>query len=324
MNVPARLRDLRWAGVQLSGVATVAMLVVAVAVNTALQPNFWGGYALTSNFATFVPLVAIAIGQTVVVLSGGLDLSLGAQVTLASVVAVQVVDGRLDRLPLAAAAALGVGMACGALNGLVVALLRLQPIVATFATSFVFSGLALVVLPTPGGSVPIEVTTAYRDSVLGVPVALLAIVGLALLWRVLRGHRVLRHVYAVGGDAEAAYASLVPVTRTRVWAYVLGGLFAALSALAVLANTGSGDPFVGNELTLASVAAVVLGGTALAGGRGGAGGSILGAMVLALVTNIVFFADVPTTYRQLVNGAVIILALALAGIPALQKRRPAA
>ncbi|WP_205629504.1 ABC transporter permease [Jiangella muralis] len=310
-------------GVQLSGLATVAMLVVAVAVNASLQPNFWDSYALTSNFATFVPLVAIAVGQTIVVLSGGLDLSLGAQVTLASVVAVRIVDGSLDRYPLAVAAALGVGLACGALNGLVVALLRLQPIVATFATSFVYSGLALVVLPTPGGSVPFEVTTAYRDSVLGVPVALLLIVALALLWLVLRRHRVMRHVYAVGGDADAAYASLVPVARTRVWAYVLGGLFAALSALAILANTGSGDPFVGNELTLASVAAVVIGGTALAGGRGGAGGSVIGAIVLALVANIIFFADVPTDYRQLVNGAVIILALALAGIPALQKRRAA-
>ncbi|MFI7609990.1 ABC transporter permease [Nonomuraea terrae] len=318
------LRGVRLPAVQLSGAATVGMLVVAVIVNSALQPNFWSGYALTSNFATFVPLVAIAVGQTIVVLSGGIDLSLGAQVTLASVVAVQVVDGQLDRLPQAVAAALGVGLVCGALNGLVVALVRLQPIVATFATSFVFSGLALVVLPTPGGSVPLEVTTAYRAAVLGLPVALLAILGLALLWWALRRHRVLRHVYAVGGDPEAAYASLVPVARTRVSAYVLGGLFAALAALAVLANTGSGDPFVGNELTLASVAAVVIGGTSLAGGRGGAGGSILGAIVLALVTNIVFFADVPTTYRQLVNGAVIILALALAGIPALQKRRPAA
>ncbi|WP_166345750.1 ABC transporter permease [Phytoactinopolyspora limicola] len=313
-----RLRD-----IQVSGTATVAMLVVVIAVNVALQPNFFDQYALTSNFATFVPLVAIAVGQTIVVLSGGIDLSLGAQVTLASVVTVQLTDGELGNLPLALTAGLGVGVACGLFNGLVVVVARLQPIVATFATSFVFSGLALVVLPRPGGTMPSEFTSGYRDSVLGVPVALLAILAIAAGWLLLRRHRVTRHIYAVGGNAEAAFASLVPVARTRITAYVIAGMFASVSAFAILANTGAGDPFIGNELTLTSVAAVVIGGTALRGGRGGAIGSILGAIILALVSNIVFFADVPSTYRQLANGLVVILALALAGIPALQKRRSA-
>lgn len=296
------------------------LLALAVAVNALIQPNFFSSYSIRSNFASFTPLVATAIGQTIIVLGGGIDLSIGAIVTLVSVVTVVLMDGQLANLPLALAIGLGVGAACGLVNGLVVAALRLQPIVATFATSFVWGGLALYVLPRPGGEVPAPFYQTYRDSVFGVPVAALAILMLALLWILLKRHRLGRHIYAIGGDEQAAYASGVQVGRVKVASYVLGGLFAALGGFAVLANTGSGDPFVGGPLTLSAIAALVIGGTRLAGGAGGAGGSIAGAIVLGLVSNIVFFANVPRELRELINGLIVIAALALAGVWASRRR----
>lgn len=306
------------------------LLVVAVAVNAWLAPTFFSSYSIRSNFATFVPLVAAAIGQTIIVLGGGIDLSLGALITLSSAVSVVLMDGDPANLPVAVVAALAVGAVGGLVNGGLAAYLRLQPIVATFATSFVWAGLTLQVLPQPGGTVPPAMTALYRDAILGIPVAALAIVVLALLWLAVRRHRLGLHIYATGGDERAAFASGVAVNRVKVSSYVLGGIFGGLSALAILANTGSGDPyvgasagavFIGGELTLSSIAALVIGGTALSGGVGGAGGAIAGAIVLGLISNIVFFAGLSGGIRELIDGTIVIAALALAGIPALRRDR---
>lgn len=315
---------------RLPAVTVWALLLIAIAVNAWLAPNFFSGYSLRSNFASFVPLVAAAIAQTIIVLGGGIDLSLGALITLSSVVGVVLMDGNPANLPVAVAAALAVGAAGGLVNGVLAAYLRLQPIVATFATSFIFAGLTLQVLPQPGGSVPSVMTQTYRDAILGIPVPALVILGLAGLWMALKRHRTGLHIYAVGGDERAAFASGVKVNRVKVASYVLGGLFGALGALAILANTGSGDPyvgasagavFIGGELTLGSIAALVIGGTALSGGVGGAGGAIAGAIVLGLISNIVFFAGLSGGVRELIDGAIVIGALALAGIPALRRAR---
>jgi len=301
-----RIRDVR-----VGALATWALLVIAVVLNAILQPTFFSLYSITSNFATFVPLVLVAIAQAIVVVGGGLDLSLGAIVALSSVVAVTVMGGEDGRVGLGFAVAIAVGAVCGLVNGLVVAVVRLQPLIVTFATASIFSGSALVVMPKPGGTVPPVMTGIYRTAVAGVPVSVLAVLVAVCLWLVLRQTRLMRHVYAVGGDPGAAYASLVPVTRTRTLTYVIAGAFSGLAAMALLANSGSGDPFVGADIALNSIAAVVVGGVALRGGRGGAVGAVVGAIVLAMAANIVFFFDVPTTYRQLVNGLVIIGALAL-------------
>lgn len=326
----ARLRSFVRQG-RLPSVTVWGLLFVAVAVNAWLAPNFFSSYSIRSNFATFVPLVAAAIGQTVIVLGGGIDLSLGALITLASVVGVVLMDGDPANLPLAVGAALAVGAVGGLVNGSLAAHLRLQPIVATFATSFVWAGLTLQVLPQPGGTVPAVMTQLYRDTVLGVPVAALVILVLAGLWLAVKRHRLGLHITAIGGDERATFASGVDVNRVKVSSYVIGGLFAALSALAILANTGSGDPyvgasagavFIGGELTLSSIAALVIGGTALSGGVGGAGGSIAGAIVLGLISNIVFFAGLSGGTRELIDGAIVIGALALAGLPALRRAQP--
>lgn len=301
---------------QLSSWITLILLVAAVAVNAAVQSTFFTLYSFTSNFATFVPLVFAALAQAVVVLGGGLDLSIGAQIAFISVVSLKVMDGQDSRIALGLLAAVATGALCGAINGFVVAVIRLQPLIATFATSYVFSGLALVVLPSPGGAVPPAMTATYRMAVAYIPVPVLLVLLGALMWWALSRSVFVRHLYAVGGDREAAFASLVPVTRVTFMSFTVASVFAAFAAFAVLANTGSGDPLIGESMAMDSIAAVVLGGIALAGGRGNPLGAIAGALILAISTNILAFMQVPTTYRELASGLIIIAALALSVLTA--------
>lgn len=295
---------------------TWLLLAVAIGLSAVLQPDFFSAYSIASSFSGFLPLVLLAVGQAVVIIGGGLDLSLGASLGLASVVGLLVMDGQDGRLPLGVLAALATGLACGLVNGLIVAVVRLQPLITTFATASTFTGATLWVLPKPGGTVPAALTTSFRMAVAGLPVTLLLTLLLGLSWLLLRRTRFMRHVYAIGGDVQASYASLVPVTRTQISTYAFAGTFAGLAAVAVLANSGSGDPYVGGDFALNSVAAVVIGGVALRGGEGGAIGAIAGAVVLSLVSSILFFLGIPTTYRQLAQGLVVIGALALSALSA--------
>lgn len=296
---------------QLSSSITALLLVAVVIINILVQPTFFTTYSFTSNFATFVPLIFAALAQAIVVIGGGLDLSIGAQVALISVISLRVMDGQDSRILLGLLAAIVAGVLCGAINGFVIAVIRLQPLIATFATASVFSGLALFVLPSPGGTVPPAMTAGYRMTVAGIPVPVLIVVFGALLWWAVSKTVFVRHLYAVGGDREASYASLVPVTSIVFGSFTVASVFTSFAAFAVLANTGSGDPLIGANMALDSVAAVVLGGIALSGGRGKPLGAIAGALILAISNIILAFMRVPTNYRALAAGLIIITALAL-------------
>jgi ribose transport system permease protein len=312
---------LRWlTGTHLPAYMPWLLLLLAVSISAMLRDNFFSQYSISSTFATFVPLVLVAVGQAIVVIGGGLDLSIGAVAALSSVVAITVMGGDDTRVVQGVLAALATGALCGAVNGVIVAGLRLQPLITTFATASVFGGVTLWVLPTPGGTVPSMITGTFRLAIAGIPVTVWLVVLVAALWFALRQTKLMRHIYAMGGDPAAAYASLVPVRRSQALSYVLAGSFAGLAGMAILANSGSGDPFIGGAMALDSVAAVVIGGIALRGGIGSPLGAIGGAMVLSLASSILFFVGVPSTYRPLGGGLIVIAALALS---ALSDRRKA-
>jgi ribose transport system permease protein len=208
-------------------------------------------------------------------------------------------------------------MLAGAFNGLCVAYLRLQPIVTTYATSFVFGGIALLILPRadPTLQLPRSLSGFYRSTTpLGLPLALYAIGIILLFWWALRATRYGQFLYAAGGEANAAYTSGVPVARIRFSTYVWSGLFASLAGLALTMSTGSGSPRVGDAMTLESIVAVVLGGTRLSGGHGGIAGSIIGVAILGFVRNIISFEGISTWYQDLVDALIIIIALAGPGL----------
>ncbi len=320
-------------GLRTSRIATspflsaLLLFLVALGINYVLQPNLFELRVLNSNLRIFLPAMLLAAGQAIVVIGGGIDLSVGAMVSMINAILVTVILPESSPGIVVLGLMLGclVGIAAGSLNGLAISYMRLQPIVTTYATSFIFSGIALWVLPRPGGKLPADIPRLYRSTPGGIPFAVYVIVGIILLWLLIRATRYGQYLYAVGGKPDAAYATGVPVSKVRWSTYAFSGLFAALSAFALTMSTGTGDPNIGNAMTLPSIVAVVLGGIALSGGRGSVIGALLGVLILGLIRNIISFADVPTWWQTLVDALIILLALAGPGfIRYLRERNSAA
>ncbi|MGQ0566340.1 MAG: ABC transporter permease [Gemmobacter sp.] len=294
----------------------VALLIVLIVVNALLQRNFFKPGILVSNLTTFLPLMMIAVGQAFVVKGGSIDLSLGAIVSLVNVVVVVVAErtGGTGGMVLGMACGLAAGLACGVVNGVLIAVFRLQAIVTTFATSIVIGGLALKVLPQAGGALPATYYITYGGWVGGVLPFVLIVLGVlvgAIAWAARTAFHT--HLTAVGANRQGAFQTGLPVARIRITAHVIAGGMAAVAALCILGVTGAGDPLMGQAFTLGSVSAVVLGGIALSGGWGHILGAVLGGAILGFINNIIFFANIPYQFQSIVQGVIILLALA-AGI----------
>lgn len=300
------------------------LLVVSIIVNFILQPNLFARDTLNSNMRVFLPLILLSAGQAVVILGGGIDISVGAIVSIINtILATRVgLEGSPQAMWQYVALSLLVGILAGALNGFFIAYLRLQPIITTYATSFLYGGLALFILPNPGGGIPASTAGLYRNNMpLGLPLAFFVIAILLGVWAYLRSTRYGNFLYAVGGKAQAAYETAVPVVWVQFSTYVISGLMAALSGIAITMLSGSGNAEIGAAMTLNSITAVVIGGTSLSGGIGGVAGPVMGAMTLGFVQNIISFARIDTWWETLVKALIIVLALATPGIINLFRRR---
>jgi ribose transport system permease protein len=257
-----------------------------------------------------------AIGQTIVILSGGFDLSAGAVISLVNAVLARSMDP-MDMeasVLLWTSIGIGIGMVTGAVNGFFIAVVRLQPIVVTLSTMFIIQGVTLLVMDKPGGFVSPSLGTFYLgDAIAGWLPMPLAVIGVVLLaWAWLKNTRLGTAIYAVGSDPDAAAAVGVPTVLVRFLVYVIAGACYGLAGVFISAQTGSGDPLVGNPLLLSMFAAVVVGGTRLGGGRGGPLGSAIGAYVLMIVVNILLVLNVSAYYSTIAEATILILAV-LAG-----------
>ena len=207
------------------------------------------------------------------------------------------------------------------LNGLVIVIGRMQAIIATLATGTIFSGVALIIRPIPGGSISEGLSDFFTGDIGGlVPVALLVMLGAIAAWYPMRKTVLGRTIVAVGSSEPAAYASGLGVVRAKVAAYVLAGVFASLSGLFVGFQTLSGDPSIGLTYTLNSIAAVVIGGTALTGGAGFIAGSIAGAMILRTIGNLLFFNDIEPLAQPLFEGLVLLVAVSFGAMRLLRMK----
>jgi ribose transport system permease protein len=290
-------------------VAPWAVSVLLCVVYAYLEPAVLEVTSVGYIAITVLILAVVGTGQTIVVLTGGIDLSVGGMMSLGSaVLATQMVG---SSIALWTAATLGIGVALGMANGLLITYLNIQPFIVTLATWSIISGAALMVLPAAGGEVPASFTNFLYDSVHGFPVSIILLIALGFVWIWLKRTRVLRRVYAIGSDEEAAFLSGVPVAATKIAAYGLCGLFAMAAAVLYTMETSSGDPTSGDPFILASVAAVVIGGTSLFGGRGGAGGTIAGAIVLTLIADVMLAANVSEFWTPIVQGALMILVVVI-------------
>ncbi|MER8631198.1 ABC transporter permease [Mesorhizobium opportunistum] len=257
-----------------------------------------------------------AIGQTIVILSGGFDLSAGAVISLVNAVLASSMDPMAPgaSILLWTAVGIGVGMAVGAFNGFFIAVLRMQPIVVTLSTMFILQGVTLLVMDKPGGFVSPDLGTFYLgDAITGwLPMPLVVIGVVLLAWFWLKGTRFGTALYAVGSDADSAAAVGINVVLVRFAVYVIAGGCYGLAGVFISAQTGSGDPLVGNPLLLSMFAAVVVGGTRLGGGQGGPVGTVFGAYILMMVVNILLVLNVSAYYSTIAEGIILVLA-ALAG-----------
>ncbi|MBA3529723.1 MAG: ABC transporter permease, partial [Propionibacteriaceae bacterium] len=233
-------------------------------------------------------LAIAGLGQNVVVLTGGIDLSTGSMIGLTNSIVATVGDEEHpdERLALGIALALLVGAAGGFVNGLLVAYGRLQPIIVTLATGYIMHGVALKVRSRPGGYVPFEradlLTDLYRNVI---PRSAFLLAALVIIWFLYRRTRLSREIIATGSAAGAANLTGVNVARTKLIAFTISGLASAVAGVFLTAQTATGDPNSGTEYTLNSIAAVVLGGSSLAGGTGSFIGTIAGAYVLKTISS---------------------------------------
>jgi ribose transport system permease protein len=295
-----------------------ACFVPLLALYIALLPRF--GPAQATSIANQGATLAIAgMGQTIVILTGGVDLSVGPVVALTNSVAATIMGESGGSVLLTVLVVLLIGALCGLVNGLLVAFGRLQPIVVTLATASIYGGLALFVRPNPGGFVPGWFTDLLTGTVGGVlPASLVLLALLVAVWLPFRRTRLGINIYAVGSSEGAAYMSGLQVTWAKVGAYTLAGTLSALAGLFYTAQTATGDALSGTVYTLNSVAAVVLGGTSLAGGRGGFGGTIAGAYVLSIIVSVLFFLGVSPFYQTLFQGLILLLVVALSSLHVLR------
>ena len=320
------MRQLRWDALSARQPALFALilLVLSIVINFILQPNMFARETLNSNMRVFLPIILMAVGQAIVILGGGIDISVGSVASIVNtVLATRVgLDGPPERMWQFVFLSLLIGVLAGAVNGFFISFLRLQPIITTYATSFLYAGLALFILPNPGGGIPASIAAFYRNSTpLNLPLAFYVIAIIFLIWLYLSSTRYGKFLYAVGGKAEAAYETAVPVRRTQFMTYVISGCMAALSGIAITMLSGSGNADIGSPMTLNSITAVVIGGNALSGGIGGVVGPVMGAITLGTIQNIISFANIDTWWETFVKAAIIVVALAAPGIVNLFRRR---
>jgi ribose transport system permease protein len=299
-------------GVLIASLVFAVLLATVAGINsgplTYFDISFMSSGGATSALA--------AIGQTIVILSGGFDLSAGAVISLVNVFLAQSMDpaNMEASVFMWTLAGIGIGMLCGAFNGVFIAFLRLQPIVVTLSTMFIIQGVTLLLMDKPGGFVSPSIGAFYMgDAIPGwVPMPLVVVGGVLLAWAWLKRTRLGTAIYAVGSDPDAAAAVGVRVPLVRFLVYVIAGGCYGLAGVFISAQTGSGDPLVGNPLLLSMFAAVVVGGTRLGGGRGGPLGSAIGAYILIIVVNILLVLNVSAYYSTIAEGTILILAV-LAG-----------
>ncbi|HEX6563933.1 MAG TPA: ATP-binding cassette domain-containing protein, partial [Chthoniobacterales bacterium] len=287
------------------------------------QANGLSTNVLTAVSNKGVVLAFVAMAQTLVILTGGFDLSVGMVMTMTSCLSSVILNGSPGQTALAAIAVLLSGLVAGAINATIVVIGRIQPIIATLATGAIYFGIALLLRPSPGGEVNEDLSNALTYDVFGIPTTFLLLVGTILfVWWPFRNLVVGRNCYAVGSSERAAFMSGLAIGRARFAAYALAGLLAACGGLllSLISLSGEASSSQGGFYTLNSIAAVAIGGTSLFGGSGGFIGSIFGALVLRTISDLLFVFNAPALWQPLFQGLILLGAVCLGAVRVLRRK----
>jgi ribose transport system permease protein len=310
------MKDLRlWLGQNYGALLALALFIVMFAIYVGNHAAGLTVPVVTTAANKGVLLALVAMAQTLPILTGGLDLSVGMVFIMCNSLASTIVVGSPLEAAIGVIVVLAVGALAGAINGCIVVYGRLQPIITTLATGAVYYGIALWLRPIPGGDVQEDLADFMTYTVFEVvPTSLvLLLVVVLVVWLPFRRSMLGRGCYAAGSAESAAYMSGVQIGRSKLAAYTLASFLAALSGLMLTFVTYSGEASapIGNTYTLNSIASVVIGGTSLYGGAGGAIGSIFGAFVLRTIDDLLFVFDLPPLWQPLFQGVVLLAAVSL-------------
>jgi ribose transport system permease protein len=303
----------------------LGFLAVLLVFTKIVNPNY-GLTSLQYTATSVLPLTLAAVAQAVIVISGGIDLSISSQMALTSCVAATLMKANPgEGIAIAIVLlVLALGLLLGAVNGALIVLTKVPDIIVTLATYFVWAGFALLVRPAPGGAAAdwlksLVVGSMGMDLVPKAAVVLVVIV--AAIWIPLVRSRLGLSLYAIGSNRLAAFRSGVSVNRTKFLSYVIGGLLAAFAGLALTASTGIGTPVPEPTYVLISIAAVVLGGVSLAGGVGGVFGPIVAVVVLQLIRDDMTFMRVDPNFGLVAQGFILIGVLVFGSLVELRRSR---
>jgi ribose transport system permease protein len=289
-----------------------ALLAVLVTAGSILSEPFRSEPVVVETLkgATFVGMASAA--QFFAVVGGGIDLSVGAVATVSGMAAAVIMNGQDGSIPLAVLASVGIGLLVGAVNGVVINRLRVAPFIATFGMNYILVGVAYTYSVNPVGQAAPSFYSLYTDTWFSIPVLLVLVGSFWLVcWYVARQTAFGRHLYAIGGDSEAARLAGVRTTRVSITSYVACSVIAAVAGLLQLTQTGVGAPDLGATLLLTTVTAVVIGGVSLFGGQGSVVGVLGGALVLAFLSQLFDTLQINALYRMLIEGLLIIGVLAI-------------
>ncbi|TJZ91412.1 ABC transporter permease [Paracoccus gahaiensis] len=296
--------------INLRDAGTFFGLVLIFAVFAVLNPVFLTAPNLINILQQSSINACIALGMTFVIISGGIDLSVGPTAAVSAIVGATLMIAGVP-IPLAVMGAIATGMACGLFNGSLVALAGLQPFIVTLGGLSLYRALALIFTGgNPIFGIPPEFRAAINGLVFGVPVPVIIVAIIAgILWVVLNRSPLGEYILAVGGNPEAARIAGVPVARTKITVYVLSGGLAAVAALILTGRLGAADPTMGNLWELDAIAAAAIGGASLMGGKGSVIGTLMGAVILGGLRNGLTLMNVQAFYQLLATGIIILVAM---------------
>jgi ribose transport system permease protein len=309
----AALTMVRWSFHGHASLFGVTLLIAAACVLGALMTDrFFSLGNMLNVYEQSTDLALVSLGQTLTILTGGIDLSVGSLISLTSCLSSGLINGDPGRIVPVATAVLVLGTSVGLLNAGLVIGLRVHPLIVTLGTGAILQGMTLFYAMGPVGKVPRNFSFLAYGRIAGLPLgATLAVVLCVLVALFLRYVPLGRQIYAVGDDDNAARLAGLARTRVLMLVYGCSGFCCAATGLYLVARFGVGQPYTGVNYTLASITPVILGGTALSGGKGGVIGTLLGAYLISLINNLLNFMDVSKHYQLVAQALIIIVAVSV-------------
>lgn len=306
---PERLRALPFK-FNLRDAGTLIGLLIIIITFSFLSPVFFTIPNLLNILQQSSINALIALGMTLVIISGGIDLSVGPAAALSAVLGATMMVAGVP-VPLAILATLGIGAICGVFSGSLVAYAGLQPFIVTLGGLSLFRAIALIYTGgNPVFGIPTEFRSLINSEIFGIPTPIVIVAVIALvLWTVMNKTPLGEYILAVGGNEEAARVAGVPVKRTKVTVFVISGTLASLASLILIGRLGAAEPTIGNLWELDAIAAAAIGGASLMGGKGSVVGTIIGAIILGALRNGLTLLNIQAFYQLLATGLIIIIAM---------------